>query len=290
MKNRMYKYTLAEFSGRSIYILRKSVWRDYPTHWHDVCELEFILSGSGRQILNGREYPLHGGCMYMLTPADCHSVHPDTPLEVVGIMFEEKLLDQSLYERVLINETLGHDLTAELDENAAREVSGLLDILLNSVNGKKGVSEDAGEISNMLVSRLLDCLVIKLLLAGSGCDRVRVASPVRTALLYLHGHYNENITLDTLAGITHLSRNYFSELFRETTGRTFKSYLIDLRMSAACRSLANTDMSVTEVCYACGFESFSNFMRTFKARYGKSPLAFRQENRREPALGEKPGE
>ena len=87
MKNRMYKYTLAEFSGRSIYILRKSVWRDYLTHWHDVCELEFILSGSGRQILNGREYPLHGGCMYMLTPADCvcfsgtcPSYQPESPL------------------------------------------------------------------------------------------------------------------------------------------------------------------------------------------------------------------
>ena len=280
-------FTLAEFCGKSIYILKKSVSRDYPTHWHDVCEIEFVLSGKGRQILNGNEYPLHSGCMYMLTPADCHSVHPDTSLEIVGVMFEEKLLDQPLYERVLINETLGHDIAAELDADTAREVSGLLDILLNSVNGKTGVSKDAGEMSNMLVSRLLDCLVIKLLLSYSGGDKVRVASPIRTALLYLHSHYSESVTLDTLSGLTHLSRSYFSELFHETTGRTYKSYLIDLRMRAACRMLANTEVSVTEVCYACGFESFSNFMRTFKARYGKSPLVFRHENRREPMPNEK---
>ena len=46
-------------------------------------------------------------------------------------------------------------------------------------------------------------------------------------------------------------------------------------MRNACRLLANTDMSVTDVCFSCGFESFSNFMRTFKARVGSTPLGFR---------------
>ena len=87
------------------------------------------------------------------------------------------------------------------------------------------------------------------------------------------------MTLDTLAALTHLSRNYFSELFSSSTGRTFKSYLIDLRLRQACRLLANTDMSVTDVCYASGFDSFSNFMRTFKSRHKVTPLKFREDNR-----------
>ena len=272
------KYCIADFSGKNISIKRKSVNEDFRLHWHECCEIEFILSGRGSQVLNGTEYPLEPGTLYMLTPADCHSVHVDEPLEIAGIMFEDKMISRAVYERVLTLETLGLNLTTSLEGKSLNAVGGFFDALLyeNTI-----IAEDTSEneFGDLYVSHLIDCILVELLRqcgeAAHGIDK----SPIGTAILYLHSHYTETVTLDTLAALTHLSRNYFSELFSSSTGRTFKSYLIELRLRQACRLLANTDMSVTDVCYASGFDSFSNFMRTFKSRHKVTPLKFREDNR-----------
>ena len=272
------KYCIADFSGKNISVKRKVVDEDFRLHWHECCEIEFILSGRGSQVLNGSEYALEPGTVYMLTPADCHSVHVIEPLVIAGIMFEDKLISRTVYERVLTLETLGVDLTARLIGKSLKAVGGFFDALLyeNTI-----IDEDTSEneFGDLYVSHLIDCILVELLRqcgeAVKGIDK----SPVGTAILYLHSHYTETVTLDTLASLTHLSRNYFSELFRMSTGRTFKAYLIELRLRQACRLLANTDMSVTDVCYASGFDSFSNFMRTFKNKHKVTPLKFREDNR-----------
>lgn len=274
------KYSIDDFGAGSIAIRHKLIDRDYRQHWHECCELEMILSGRGSQILNGVGYPLSKGEIYMLTPADCHSIHVDEPLDIIGIMFDERMITPSVYEQILTHETMGANLTANFAGRSFTAAKALLDALI------AGTQDTAVPDGNeyMYMCHIIDCLLIQLLRCFRSDGRKAGKSPVGTAILYLHSHYMEDLTLDEVAGITHLSRNYFSELFRESTGKTFKSYLIDLRMRAACRMLANSDMSVTDICFACGFESFSNFMRTFKSRFGVSPLKFRQDNRGRPCV------
>lgn len=281
MSKQPFKYAISDFSGSNVYIVHKTVQIDYKLHWHECCELEIILSGDGTQILNGVSYPLRSGEVYMLTPADCHSIHVEEPLEIIGIMFEDKIISQTLYERVLTRETLGLNLTANMSGRHFVAMMGLVDALLCVYKKDKTdtASDSDTDFNYMYIGHIIDCLIIELLRNCRSDDRGLYKSPIGTAILYLHSHFTENITLDTLAKVTHLSRNYFSELFKQSTGRTFKGYLIDLRMKNACRLLANTEMSVTDVCFSCGFESFSNFMRTFKSKFNTSPLKFRAENR-----------
>ncbi|MCI8387620.1 MAG: AraC family transcriptional regulator [Clostridiales bacterium] len=280
MSKQPFIYAISDFSNGNIVVRHKLIENDYRMHWHNCCELELILSGRGEQVLNDSTYPLRSGELYMLTPADCHSIHVDEPLDVIGIMFEDKLISQNLYERILTNETLGINLRTNLSGKNFNIVQSLFDALICEDGRKSGEYE----FENMYIGHLIDCLIIELLRSLQRGEGVIEKSPIGTAILYLHSHFTENVTLDTLAGVTHLSRNYFSEMFRSYTRRTFKSYLIDLRMKNACRLLANTEMSITDVCFACGFDSFSNFMRTFKSRYGTSPLKFRAENRSDEQL------
>lgn len=272
------QYAISDFSTKNISIQKKRIEGNYRLHWHHCCEIEFVISGKGSQILNGTEYKLLPGTIYMLTPADCHSVRIDEPIEIAGIMFEDKLISRTIYERILTLETMGVDLTTRLEGEARRTAAGFFDALMCE-NGIFSNDMSENEFGDLYVSHLIDCLLIELLRhCGKNANRID-KSPIGTAILYLHSHYFETVTLDTLAALTHLSRNYFSELFRASTGSTFKKYLIELRLRQACRLLANTDMSVTDVCYASGFDSFSNFMRTFKGRYKITPLGFREENR-----------
>lgn len=272
------QYCISNFSSKNVSIQHKIIDSNYSLHWHNCCEIEFVVSGRGEQMLNGTEYKLAPGTLYMLTPADCHSVKVDETIEIYGIMFEDKLISYKVYERILTLETLGVNLTSRLEGKSKNAVLGFFDSLIGeNTSFMSDTSEN--EFGDMYVSHLIDCILIELLRhlqnSAKGVDK----SPIGTAILYLHSHYTETVSLDTLAKLTHLSRNYFSELFRASTGSTFKKYLIELRLRHACRLLANTDMSVTDICYASGFDSFSNFMRTFKVKYKMTPLGFREENR-----------
>ncbi|MGN1128109.1 MAG: AraC family transcriptional regulator [Candidatus Flemingiibacterium sp.] len=278
MSDQPLKFSISDFTGKNISVRRKTVENDYRLHWHRCCEIELVVGGRGSQSLNGSEYELLPGTLYMLTEADCHSVTVYEPLDIINVMFEDKLITKDIYERVLTCETLGLNLETKLVGQSLASVRGFLESLL-SEDSRTDLDTSETEFGTMYVSHLIDCILIELLRSCREAEMGIGKSPVGTAILYLHSHYTENVTLDTLAAVTHLSRNYLSEIFSRFTGSTFKSYLIELRLRHACRLLANTDMSVTDICYASGFESFSNFMRTFRSRRNTTPLKFRAENK-----------
>ncbi|MBE6611941.1 MAG: helix-turn-helix transcriptional regulator, partial [Ruminococcaceae bacterium] len=201
------------------------------------------------------------------------------PLIILGVMFDERYISPAIYERILTRETMGLDHIAQLDDRQRNVTAQLFEVLRCVYEGKPEKAETP--LGEMYAGRLLDCLLIDVLRSCSDETRSVAKSQIGSAILHIHSHYNERITLESAAERVHLSAGYFSELFKDSTGQTFKSYLTEHRMRNACRMLANTDMSVTDICYACGFESFSNFMRIFKKYQGTSPLKFRAENKSE---------
>ena len=113
--------------------------------------------------------------------------------------------------------------------------------------------------------------------ARSGANGTPLAEPHRLhrVLIYLHHHYREPVTLETVAEQAALSPNYFSACFRAATGQTYQRYLQSLRLRFAKSLLAASPLPVTEVCYASGFQTLSHFERAFKREFGRSPTAWR---------------
>jgi AraC-like DNA-binding protein len=79
-----------------------------------------------------------------------------------------------------------------------------------------------------------------------------------------------------VAKVFGMSAGAFSRFFHAATGRTFIKAIGDLRISHACQRLRDTDKTVAEICFDCGFENLSNFNRQFRARKGMAPNEFRQ--------------
>jgi AraC-like DNA-binding protein len=98
---------------------------------------------------------------------------------------------------------------------------------------------------------------------------------LRAVYQYIEVHYAERITLDQMAALTCLTKAAFCRYFRKMTRMTFVAFLNQYRISQAQKLLAQ-DRSVTEVCFACGFESLSYFTRTFRKVTGQNPLRFRK--------------
>lgn len=103
----------------------------------------------------------------------------------------------------------------------------------------------------------------------SGYNRV-----VRKALNYIEDHYHEDISLDSISEIVFLNKNYFSELFKKETGKSFVQYLTEYRLEKAKLLLSIGGLKGNEVADMTGFRNNSYFITVFKRYEGCTPKEY----------------
>lgn len=96
---------------------------------------------------------------------------------------------------------------------------------------------------------------------------------------YINENFCENISLDTIAQTTGLSRYYVSHLFKELMNTTFVNYVNELRLTRAAMLLTTTDTPIIEIAGMSGFNNISNFNRAFKMYYDTTPSKYRKTER-----------
>jgi AraC-like DNA-binding protein len=87
--------------------------------------------------------------------------------------------------------------------------------------------------------------------------------------------YSEPLTIEEIARAAHLSTYHFIRAFRRAFGCTPGRYLRERRLTRARQLLATSDLPVTEVCFAVGFESLGSFCTLFRRSEGQTAAAFR---------------
>lgn len=101
-------------------------------------------------------------------------------------------------------------------------------------------------------------------------------SPLSAEIIsFITSHYTEKITLNDISQATFYSAAYCENEFKKTTGKSIINYLIDVRVNAAKKLLAESSMSCARIAAAVGFEDANYFSRIFKKRTGYSPLKYR---------------
>ena len=93
---------------------------------------------------------------------------------------------------------------------------------------------------------------------------------------YLHAHFTEPVRLADVARAASLSAHHFHRLFRTAVGCPPHAYLTKLRLDRAAGLLMRTDLPITAVCFAVGFESVGSFTALFRRWSGRTPRAFRR--------------
>ena len=83
--------------------------------------------------------------------------------------------------------------------------------------------------------------------------------------------YNRHITIEEVAKIAHLTPSAFCRFFKQRTRKTYINFLMELRISQACKLLLNKNYTITQICFMTGFNNISNFNRKFKKLKGYSP-------------------
>ncbi|MCX6045593.1 MAG: AraC family transcriptional regulator [Chloroflexi bacterium] len=96
---------------------------------------------------------------------------------------------------------------------------------------------------------------------------------------YIASAYSQPTTLETLARIACLSPTHFLRTFKQLFHQTPHQYLTQQRLNQAKKYLLTSDQSITEICYAVGFESLGSFSWLFRRHVGCSPEQYRRAKR-----------
>jgi AraC-like DNA-binding protein/ligand-binding sensor protein len=110
---------------------------------------------------------------------------------------------------------------------------------------------------------------------------------VEKACHRVHAQFAETLTVGDVARQLGVSEGHLSRTFHQATGLRFVEYVARFRAERARTLLRETDRPVTEIAFASGFQSLSQFNRVFRAQFGRSPRVWRREARRgtAPATG-----
>ncbi|WP_052087743.1 helix-turn-helix transcriptional regulator [Paenibacillus wynnii] len=256
----------------NIQILKDRRDTPYPLHWHEFFELTIVTAGHGYNRVNGKLLPMEAGSVFLLTPADFHEIKPVSGqgMELYNIIFSEAAISKEVHEALFAHVTLHH---AWFNPEETPRLFGYSEILWQE-SLEKSLSQ------GLVMKNLLELLLLTLLRQTSAhrsTPPAELAEPstqrtsVQQALVYIHHHYRESITLTDAAKQAQLSPNYFSEVFRKIVGMPFQLYVQSLRLEFAYNLLQASDLSVTEVCFTSGFNTLTHFERVFKQRYGQTP-------------------
>ncbi|MCE0483975.1 MAG: AraC family transcriptional regulator [Methylacidiphilales bacterium] len=257
---------------------------DCPYHRHPEIEILHIEKSIGKVIVGDATGKFRPGQLYLFAPNLPHLFYNDTPVSF------RRGWAQSRYVQFL-PDCLGTEFW-DLPEN--RRIARLLQdaaqgLLWEGETARQGAKFFyrlfAGRFTHR-IARLLDLLDFLASarggkpLASAGYRPVsdeEAPERINRILLYVHRNLAETIEMEKASALAGLSPSGFSRFFRRSIGRSFMDYVIEQRISEARRLLIETDLTVAEICFRCGFSNLSNFNRHFLSRCGHAPMAWRRD-------------
>lgn len=117
-------------------------------------------------------------------------------------------------------------------------------------------------------------------IAATVMEHVRIDSKseyIRQALEYVHEKYTECITIDAIADQIGISYSYLRRLYKESTGQNLSDYINQLRIQKAKKLLKETNYTVKEIVFMCGYNHERTFFRSFTQMVGISPSKYRSK-------------
>ena len=187
------------------------------------------------------------------------------------------------YFNALLNgdEASAQSVLAQLSALKANSSELVLELL--RLCRQRGVKIDAQMQDKLLnIQNILECQQVtgaltKLLCAEPSADGQAYILPITE---YIKAHCLEyEFSQKLVADHFGLTPSRLSILFTQATGQSFTDYTVALRMEAAKTLLAQTDLSVTEICEKVGYSNLSHFIRAFRKKCGVTPTVYRSQSR-----------
>ena len=251
-------------------------------HDHDFSEIAVVLAVSDTlHYCNGKTFKLAVGDVIVLHPGIVHAYENTAGFEVVNIIYNAAQLPlpqldggslkifQCLVDKHYRSETPEKPLL-HLDGNTLQQVNSTIQNMEHEIQcGLPG--------NRLCVFGLFLTVLTFIARAGGNARQEHFDVSATKALHYLNLHFKENISIDFLVRLCHMSRTGFFTAFKSLTGYTPIEYQQEKRLALAVELLCNTDKSLGEIASECGFCDSNYLSKLFTRKFGVSPGKMRKK-------------
>ncbi len=260
---------------------RKKTLFDFPVHYHEEFELNFIENAPGIKRVVGDSMEIIGETDLVLLGSNLpHGwvgnrtgtgmIHEIT-IQFHKDLFDGKFLSRnqlSFVKKLLEYASRGVHFTPEAIASIRPQL-----LNLSKKNGFDSVLELISILHYLSVSKGMRMLANSSFMQDQVTSRSR---RIEIAFQYMRNHYDKDVSLEDVARQVSMTEASFSRFIKKRTGLTFVESLNNIRLGHASRLLIDTTMNIAEISFKCGFNNLSYFNRVFKKKYACTPREFRE--------------
>jgi AraC-like DNA-binding protein len=254
----------------------------YPWHFHSEFEIVYVLKSSGKRFVADSIEPFGEGDITLLGSHLPHfwksdEQNEDSRVNAIVVQFHKDFF------RDEINTYPEFHRISELLKKASR-----------GVHFPASGNEKIGKMLKRLLklnglNRMLYFVNLLDAMARTGNYRILASkayqleehkelnSRLDKIMHFINTNYQRKISQEEIAARIGMSTVAFCRYFKEKTGKGFIFFVNEMRVGYACKLLIENHLSVTQICFECGFNNLSNFNRTFKRLTSFTPGEYRQQ-------------
>lgn len=246
-------------------------------HTHDFYEMNIVMDGHGIHQIESAVFEARSGDVFVIPPMTSHAYYNTEHLEVYHILLKKEFVRGNRDESVtvpgflqlmeiepFIRQNCSESLFLHLNPAQLTEIRSELKFIENN-----GAFDDEAflPIHRHATWKILYYLSHLLSKQNDGEKKTlpsKYKQQILDTLEYLHRHFGEKISIDSLAERVYLSRSTFIRSFQAFCGCSPIQYLTNYRAKKAMELLENSTIFKTEVAHACGFYDLSHMEKSIK--------------------------
>lgn len=284
MMTRLFATDIGLEPGFTFRIQKCPLTHEYFVHSHDFSELVVILQGSAVHIIEGREYPVTAGQVFLIHSGVSHGYKNVDGIEYINVMFQpEQLLQLSelrllpgfqalFYIEPFYRKEMNFKGMLTLNEAQLQEATKLLDLILTEYE----LQPQGYRLMIRSYFTALVGLLSRYYQIGSGADDNK-ALRIGEAVTYIEEHFLQPITLQAMADRAYLSTRQFQRVFTRNYHTTPMDYVIRKRLDYSCTLLRHPNLSISQVALESGFRDQNYYARQFRKVYNCTPSEYREK-------------
>ncbi len=264
-----------------------------PLHKHAEYEIMLFTKGSGKQFVGegvsdfragdvaliGSNVPHLHLCNTKLAPAGTGSGSVGEPCAGEALQFRPELFP--VYMKDIPDYRHIYALLQKSQYGVRFYDEGLYDDLLGRVRDFEHTEYTERLVALLrILERLSDCRCIELL-SDTAYNRSNllpdVKEPVNRVYAYLYNHFKENVALRDVADHVKQNPSALCRYFKQRAGKSIFQCLAEIRIEHACKLLAYSDMTVSQVAYESGYNSLNHFITQFERHTKRKPSEYRSQ-------------
>lgn len=255
-----------------------------PYHYHPEYEITLITKGKGKRYVGNHTENFSEGDLVLLGPnlPHCWKSEPLKKGQInaksIVIQFNEDFLGKDFFNSVefgtirtlldrsergiVFNKSAVPALAKKIHKLLAEEMGANRVILLLDLLYTLSLNKEFCILNGITVASVQN---------GMDFDRINIV------FNYIKNNFIKNVCLNEVANLACMTPNAFCKYFKKVTNKTFTEVVIEYRLNYATTLLINTDKSITQICFDCGFNDLAHFIRMFKIKTKTTPLQFKKK-------------